>query len=80
MNQKLSGEDRSELNIFMQHGLLRLGYSRNAANTICKYVVAHCNDKEKLNRIHNDLRKEFTDYREVYEDVKTVLREFDLLE
>lgn len=42
MNQKLSGEDRSELNIFMQHGLLRLGY--------------------------------------LSEDVKTVLREFDLLE
>lgn len=80
MNQKFSGKDRRELNIFMQRGLSRLGYLSEDVNTICKYVVAHCNDKEKLKGIHNDLRKEFTDYREVYKDVKTVLREFDLLE
>lgn len=76
MANKLSGPDRSKLNVYMQHGLISLGYSAKAANTICKYVVAHCNDERMLNGIHNDLREEFSDYSEVYEDVKTLLKGF----
>lgn len=76
MNYEFSGEDRSELNLFMQHGLVESGYSRNAANRICKYVVAHCNDERMLNGIHNDLKREYTDYSGVYDDVKLLLEQF----
>lgn len=76
MNYEFSGEDRSELNLFMQHGLVESGYSRNVANRICKYVVAHCNDERMLNGIHNDLKREYTDYSGVYDDVKLLLEQF----
>ncbi len=76
MAYEFSGSDKSELNLFMQHGLAALGYSRKDVNRICKYVVAHCNDEQMLCNIHNDLRKNFDDYSKVYEDVKTILGKF----
>lgn len=76
MADDFSGNDRSELNVFMQHELVAMGYSSNKANRICKYVVAHCNDERMLNGIHNDLKKEYIDYLEIYEDVKTILEKF----
>ena len=60
----------------MQHGLVESGYARNDANRICKYVVAHCNDERMLNGIHNDLKREYNDYSEVYDDVKILLEQF----
>lgn len=71
-----SGSERSKLNIFMQRGLVAMGYSGDDVNQICKYVVAHCNDERMLNGIHNDLKNEYSDYREVYEDVKIVLEKY----
>lgn len=76
MNYDFSGDDRSELNLFMQHGLVNIGYDSKTANRICKYVVAHCNDDRILSNIHNDLKDEFEDYVEMYEDVKSILAEF----
>ena len=73
---KFTGDDRSELNLFMQHALLEMGYSRNEANKVCKYVVANCNDERMLNGIHNDLKREWDDCSEIYKDVKTILGAF----
>ncbi len=78
MAYDFTGDDRSELNLFMQHGLIKMGYSGNDSNRICKYVVAHCNDERVLNGIHNDLKNDFDNYSEVYEDVKTILEKFVL--
>ena len=71
MAYKFEGEDRSELNLFMQHGLAAMGYDR-----ICKYVIAHCNDERILKGIHDDLKSAFNDYSDVYEDVKFILGKF----
>ena len=76
MAYDFSGNDRSELNVFMQHGLIGMGYLSSDANRICKYVVAHCNDARMLKGIHNDLKSEFNNYLEIYEDVKTILGKF----
>ena len=76
MDYKFSGNDRSELNLFMQHELIARGYSSNDANKICKYVIAHCNDERKLSGIHNALKREYANYSEVYEDVKSILGKF----
>lgn len=77
MSYDLSGQDRSDLNIFMKHGLMSMGYSHDRANRVCKLVVGHCNDERMLSEIHNDLRSKFTDdYSKVYEDVKQILGKF----
>lgn len=76
MDYVFSGDDRSELNVFMQHGLIEMGYSGNVANKICKYVVVHCNDEKILNGIYNDLKNHFDNYAKVFEDVKIVLGKF----
>lgn len=62
--------------MYMQQDLLNLDYTGNTANRICKYVVAHCNDERMLSEIHNDLKREFEDYSQVYKDVKTILDGF----
>ena len=74
MAYEFEGDDRSELNLFMQHGLVAIGYDRNSANRICKFVIAHCNDERMLNGIYNDIKNSFNNYSEVYEDVKSILR------
>lgn len=71
-----SGNDRRALNVFMQRKLVGMGYISNVAQIICKCVIAHCNDKQMLVEIHNKLKNEFTDYRDVYRDVKDILKEF----
>ncbi len=76
MDYVFTGDDRSELNLFMQHGLAEMSYLPDDVNRICKYVVAHCNDERMLSGIHNDLTNDFDDYSEVYEDVKTILGKF----
>ena len=76
LNLRMIGDDRSELNLFMQHGLVAIGYDSNSANRICKFVIAHCNDERMLNGIYNDIRNSFNNYSEVYEDVKSVLEKF----
>lgn len=76
MNYEFSGEDRSKLNAFVQCGLAAKGYAKESVNKICKHVIAHCNDERILSGIHNDLRDEYDDYLEVYEDVKAILGKF----
>ena len=60
----------------MQHVFIDMGYDRNTTNKICKRVIAHCNDAEVLEGIHNELMKDFTNCADVYEDVKLVLLKF----
>lgn len=78
MSYKFNGKARSELNLFMQHKLVAMGYDEDSANLICEIVIAHCNDEKMLQRIHNDLRNEFGDevYEIVYKDVKNMLEKF----
>ncbi|MDO5147556.1 MAG: PIN domain-containing protein [Eubacteriales bacterium] len=78
MPYKLSGSDRSKLNVFMQHGLMNMGYPVNTANRICSIVISRCNEKSMLNAIYNDIKNEFDEdeYSKVYEDAKMVLRKF----
>lgn len=76
MAYEFEGDDRNELNLFMQHGIVAIGYDRNSANRICKFVIAHCNDERMLNGIHNDIKNSFNNYSEVYEDVKSILEKF----
>lgn len=76
MAYKLDGKDRCELNVFIQHNLVNMGYDHSSANRICKYVVSHCNDERILSGIHNDIKKDFQNYSDVYEDIKSILEDF----
>ncbi len=75
---KLSGKDRCKLNIFVQQGLRKSGYKADLANRICSFVVKHCNDEHMLSLIHNDIRKEYKNFSEIYENVKRILENFEL--
>lgn len=78
LSYTLSGSDRCELNLYVQHALTDdYDYTIGVANRICKYVIAHCNDESMLSGLHNDIRAEFPScYEEVYSDVKEILCEF----
>lgn len=71
-----SGKEKTELNSFMQRGLVEEGYSSKDVGIICSYVVEHCNDDRMLSEIHNDLRNKYENYLAVYEDVKGILEKF----
>lgn len=78
LSYTLSGSDRCELNLYVQHALTDdFDYTIGDANRICKYVIKHCNDERMLSGIHNDIRAEFPNcYEEVYSDVKEILCKF----
>lgn len=77
MAYEFSGNDKSKLNIYMQHGLTARGYSAAVANKVCKFVIAHCNDEQILFGIHNDIKAAFEDNcTEIYTDVKLILEQF----
>lgn len=76
MDYEFSGKSRRELKAFVRYGLAIRGYEKEDAGKICEYVIAHCNDERRLSEIHNDLRNEYDDYLEVYEDVKAILEKF----
>lgn len=76
MAHKFDGKDRCELNIFIQQNLVNRGYDHSSANRICKYVVSHCNDERILSGIHNDIKKDFENHSDVYEDIKSILEDF----
>ncbi|MCI5604023.1 MAG: PIN domain-containing protein [Clostridiales bacterium] len=76
MQNKLSGPERTKLNIFIQHNLKNLGYDSKKLNSICKVVIAHCNDERMLSEIHNELKKEWDDYSKIYEDIKQILNKY----
>lgn len=81
MAQGLGGKERSELNSFMQRGLVAKEYDGKTVSSICKVVIKHCNDEKRLIGIHNDLRNIFKEheYNEVYEDVKSILHEYEYM-
>lgn len=78
LSYTLSGRDRSELNLYVQHALTDdYEYKIGDANRICKYVIANCNKERMLSELHNDIRREFPNcYEKVYSDVKGILHEF----
>lgn len=77
MAYEFSGDDRSRLNLFMQHELISRGHSGAVASKVCKYVIAHCNDEQILFGIHNDIKAAFEDNNtEIYSDVKSILEKF----
>ena len=63
-------------NGFLNFVLILLKGFISITNKICKRVIAHCNDAEVLEGIHNELMKDFTNCADVYEDVKLVLLKF----
>lgn len=76
MKDGFSEPEKDELKKFVRNGLLHRRYSENVVDGISDCVVAHCNDKQLLKSIHNDLQKQYTNYKEVYEDVKNILKIF----
>ena len=75
MYYRLNGDDRTELNLFMQK---RLGkkYKSDDVNKISSCVVAHCNDDRILLGIHNELKINYCKYDEVFMEVKEILGEY----
>lgn len=78
LSYTLSGKDRCELNLYVQHALTDdYKYTIGDANRICKCVIAHCNAERMLSDLHNDIRAEFPgNYEKVYSNVKEILYEF----
>ncbi len=74
---KLSGQERTELNVFMQHGLRDLDYTTEEANRICKCVVKHCNDEDMPGEIRNKISMIYKkNDSKVFEDVANILEGF----
>jgi len=72
----VEGDDRTELNIFVQHRLKEMGYESKAFNKICSIVVKYSKSENKLSEIHNALKEEYENFSGIYNDVKVVLEEF----
>lgn len=76
MAYEFEGDDKRELDQFMQSELVAIGYYGESVDEICDVVIKHCNDERILNGIHNAIMNSFNNYSEVYKDVKSILEKF----
>lgn len=71
-----SGEERDELNHYMQHCLLEKGYSTQNVGRLCKIVNANCNLVHPLQKINNEITKQYGNKAAVYQDVKEIWNQY----
>lgn len=53
--RQLSGEEKSKLNIFIQHELRKIGYDSATSNKVCSIVISHCNKKDTNTAVLREL-------------------------
>lgn len=68
--------EKNMLNRFMQRKLSLMGYEKDIINKICKFVRNHYKKEQMLKGIYNDLGKIYNNYKEVYRDVKSILKRY----
>lgn len=73
----LSGNDKNKLSRFIQRELSSMEYEKNDINEICEIVRKHYKKEQMLKGIHNDLGKIYIEYKEIYQDVKFILKKYE---
>lgn len=75
----LTGEEKSRLNVYVQHTLREKGYSMECANKVCSFVVKEYGNPQMLSQIHNSIVNTFgvgVIGEELYANTKQILAQY----
>lgn len=73
---KVSGSQKTMLNQEIMHALRGAGFSATVGNSVAQITIGLYGNEHFLTEVHNELRKKYTNYGEVYTTIKPVLSKF----
>lgn len=74
--KKQKGTNKTKLNQEVQRELSQKGYGSAEINGVAKLVCKYYGQDDFLGSVHNELRKKYDDYLEVYRDIKPVIKKY----
>lgn len=76
-NIKVSGTEKTKLNQEVMHAVREAGFDAAVSNRVAQLVTGLYGKERLMNAVHNALREEYTNYREVYGAIKPVLSKYE---
>ena len=68
-------QNRSLLNTKIQRAIRDAGYAQSTINTVASIVVKHYGEDKFANNVHNELKKTYSDYSDIYKIVKPIINQ-----
>lgn len=68
-----ASEYKTQLNAKIQQAVSKAGYSHETSNKVASIVAKHYGQNTFICDVHNELRKNFTDYLDLYKIVKPIM-------
>lgn len=77
-NNKLinSSKNKIQLNTKVQQEIRNAGYQSATINKVASIVVKHYGKSEFANNVHNELKKNYSDYSKLYKIVKPIITQY----
>mgnify|MGYP002625856566 CR=1 FL=1 len=76
ITNKVSGTKKTKLYQEVRQAVISAGYAASEANIVAKIAKSFYGDEHMLSEVHNELRKRYTDYLDVYAAAKPVLSKY----
>ncbi len=73
---KTSPSKKTQLNTEIQRNISASGYDKTVINKVASIVSKHYSEKHCLINVHNDLGKIYTDYRDIYQIIKPIIKKY----
>lgn len=74
--RKTSSSIKTQLNTEIQRSISTAGYDKTVSNTVASIVSKHYGSELFSQNIHNELRATYTDYIELYQTIKPILKKY----
>lgn len=74
--RKTSSSIKTQLNTEIQRSISTAGYDKTVSNTVASIVSKHYGSEQFSQNIHNELRATYTDYIELYQTIKPILKKY----
>lgn len=74
---KVGGEKKTKLNSEVMQAARSAGFDAVVVNYVAQLVTGLYGQERLMNKVHNALRKKYTNYLEVYEAIKPVLSKYE---
>ncbi len=75
--KQTKSEIKTQLNSEIQKLLAKKKYDKSVINNVAKIVGKHYGTENFKRDVHNELGKHYTDFDEIYKDIKTILVKYD---
>lgn len=74
--KKIPSIQKTQLNTEIQRSISASGYNKMVSNTVASIVSKHYEDEHFSSNVHNELRATYTDYIEIYQIIKPIIKKY----